>query len=49
MSTIQLEQIEHNIEFITFTNEDSLTLGLLLVDYAVECSKHFLEQKGLVE
>jgi uncharacterized protein (UPF0303 family) len=39
MSLKQLEQLENELQFDKFTNEDALTLGLTLINYAKENGK----------
>lgn len=39
MSLKELEQLENELQFDKFTNEDALTLGLTLINYAKENGK----------
>ncbi|MEE3954477.1 heme-degrading domain-containing protein [Peribacillus frigoritolerans] len=39
MNLQQLDNVENELQFDTFTNEDSLNLGMTLIDYAKENNK----------
>ncbi|WP_416435146.1 hypothetical protein [Priestia megaterium] len=49
MNLQQLENVENELQFETFTNEDALSLGMTLIDYAKENNKALLREKNINE